>query len=40
MGHKSTKETLDTYSRWIKDSDSEVGMKTANKYKFTPKIRD
>lgn len=40
MGHKSTKETLDTYSRWIKDSDSEVGMKAANKYKFTPKIRD
>ena len=39
MGHKSTKETLDTYSRWIKDSDSEVGMKAANKYKFTPKIR-
>ena len=34
MGHESTKETLDTYSRWIIDSDLNVGMKAAKKYAF------
>ena len=34
MSHESTKETLDTYSRWIKDSDSNVGMKAAERYAF------
>lgn len=38
MGHKSTKDTLDTYARWINDDDSNEGMKAAEKYKFTEKI--
>jgi|13_taG_2_1085334.scaffolds.fasta_scaffold28651_1 integrase len=38
MGHESTKETLDTYSRWIQDNDSDVGMKAAQKFKFEQKI--
>tara|TARA_R110000744_G_scaffold96823_1_gene187098 strand:+ start:424 stop:1599 length:1176 start_codon:yes stop_codon:yes gene_type:complete len=40
MGHKSTKETLDTYARWITDDESNEGMKAAEKYKFNAKIKD
>tara|TARA_R100001369_G_scaffold3143_1_gene10166 strand:+ start:2122 stop:3300 length:1179 start_codon:yes stop_codon:yes gene_type:complete len=40
MGHKSTKETLDTYASWNEDNSPEAGMKAANKFKFNPKIRD
>ena len=34
MGHKSTKETLDTYARWINDDKSDEGMKAAKRYAF------
>tara|TARA_R100000951_G_C2628685_1_gene176908 strand:- start:265 stop:1428 length:1164 start_codon:yes stop_codon:yes gene_type:complete len=34
MGHKSTKETLDTYARWINDDESDEGMKAAERYAF------
>jgi|TARA_R110002012_G_scaffold28735_2_gene89850 integrase len=34
MGHESTKETLDTYARWIDDNDSDAGMKAAKTYAF------
>ena len=40
MGHKSTKDTLDTYARWINDDESNEGMKAVKKYKFKPKIVD
>ena len=35
MGHDSTKETLDTYARWIDSNDSEVGMKATEAYKIS-----
>jgi len=37
MGHKSTKETLDTYARWINDDESDEGMKAAERYAFEAK---
>ena len=40
MGHKSTKETLDTYASWKEDNSPDVGMKASEKYKFNPEIRD
>ena len=40
MGHKSTKDTLDTYARWINDDESKEGMKAVEKYKFEPEIVD
>jgi|TARA_R110000824_G_scaffold356400_1_gene543657 integrase len=40
MGHKSTKETLDTYASWNEDNSPDVGMKAAKKFKFKPEITD
>jgi integrase len=34
MGHESTKDTLDTYARWIDDNDSNAGMRAAETYAF------
>jgi len=37
MGHDSTKETLDTYARWIENNDLEVGMKATKAFKLHQK---
>tara|TARA_R110002012_G_scaffold291155_1_gene485479 strand:- start:1127 stop:2293 length:1167 start_codon:yes stop_codon:yes gene_type:complete len=39
MGHKSPKETLDTYASWKEDNSPDVGMKAVERFKFNPENR-
>ena len=38
MGHESTKQTLDSYARWIPDDDINAGMTASENYKYNPKL--